>query len=249
MTIETAEERAALQAIGAIVAEALQTMGEALRPVLRTAALDAIGAEVLRSHGARSAPQLCYGFPGATCISVNHRVAHGIPGKTVLRSGDLVNIDVSAEKDGFFGDTGASFCVGAASPRREKLCRDGRKVLAKAIAAVRHGRPLNIIGQTLEREARKRGYTLVQNLGSHGVGRSLHEEPGFIAPFHDPDDRRQLVEGMVITIEPFLSTGATLVKQARDGWTLYTEPEYDTVQFEHSLVVTRGQPLILTALN
>lgn len=246
MTIKNAAERAALQAVGAIVAEALKTMGESLQAGMTTAELDAIGAEILNSRGARSAPQLCYDFPGATCISVNHKVAHGIPGSDVLKEGDLVNIDVSAEKDGFFGDTGASFCVGKASPERQRLCREGRKVLNKAIAQVRHGKPLNIIGKTLEREARKRGYTLVRNLGSHGVGRSLHEEPSFIAPYNDPNDHRMLVEGMVITIEPFLSTGATEVAQAQDGWTLFTPRHFDTVQFEHSMIVTRGKALILT---
>lgn len=246
MTIKNAAERAALKAIGAIVADALKTMGAAIRPGMTTAELDAIGEEVLLSRGARSAPQLCYNFPGATCISVNNQVAHGIPGAYVLKAGDLVNIDVSAEKDGFFGDNGSSFAVGEVSPERQRLLREGRKVLNKAIAQVKHGQPLNIIGKTLEKEARKRGYTLIRNLGSHGVGRSLHEEPSFIAPYNDPAEHRMLREGMVITIEPFLSTGATQVLQDADGWTLYTPKNFDTVQFEHSMIVTKGKPVILT---
>ncbi|PKL75241.1 MAG: type I methionyl aminopeptidase [Candidatus Melainabacteria bacterium HGW-Melainabacteria-1] len=249
MTLNTAQELEKLQAIGRIVAMVREAMGVAILPGMSTRELDAIGARLLNEAGARSAPQLSYGFPGATCISVNHHVAHGIPDGTRLQSGDLVNIDVSAEKDGFFADTGASFTVGKASQSRARLCQAGKKILQLAIQQVRAGRPLNRLGWSLQREARRRGYTLIQNLGSHGVGRALHEEPSFIAPYPDPNDKRVLAEGMVITLEPFVSTGATEVFQLRDGWTLATEARYDTVQYEHTLVVTRAEPIIVTSLD
>lgn len=246
MTLKTAEELEKLRLIARIVAQVRDAMGQALEAGMTTRELDAIGRGMLDAAGARSAPELCYRFPGATCISVNHRIAHGIPGDYRLQPGDLVNIDVSAEKDGFFADTGASFCLEPVSAERRRLCREGYKLLMKASQEVRTGQPVNHIGRRLQKEARKQGYTLIQNLGSHGVGRALHEEPSFIAPYPDPKEHRVLTEGMVITIEPFVSTGATEVDQLRDGWTLATAPRFDTVQYEHTMVVTRRGPMILT---
>ncbi len=246
MIIKNDTELEALKEIGLIVAEVLYKMGLAVEPGISTRELDAMGLRWLTEAGAKSAPQEVYKFPGATCISINHRVAHGIPDSTCLRAGDLVNIDVSAVKNSFFGDTGSSFCVPPAQAKREELCRIGREILNLAIAQVTHGKPVNIIGKTISQEAKKRGFTVIRNLGSHGVGRSLHEDPSFIAPYFDASDHRMLKEGMVITIEPFVSTGAKEVKQERDGWTLSTHKRYDTVQYEHSMVITRERPLILT---
>jgi methionyl aminopeptidase len=144
---------------------------------MTTRELDQLGREMLEAQGARSAPELSYQFPGATCISVNHEVAHGIPGATRLQVGDLVNIDVSAEKEGFFADTGASFVVPPGSPERLKLCHAGQEILKRTLAGVKAGLPLNSIGRRLQKEAHQRGYTLIQNLGSHGVGQALHEAP------------------------------------------------------------------------
>lgn len=246
MIIKNDAELEALKEIGLIVAEVLYKMGLAVEPGISTRELDAMGLRWLTEAGAQSAPQAVYKFPGATCISINHRVAHGIPDKTCLRAGDLVNIDVSAVKNSFFGDTGSSFCVPPAQPKRAELCRIGREILDLAIAEVSPGRPVNIIGKTISHEAQKRGYTVIRNLGSHGVGRSLHEEPSFIAPYYDANDNRMLKAGMVITIEPFVSTGGKEVKQERDGWTLSTHKRYDTVQYEHSMVIQEGGALILT---
>lgn len=246
MIIKNDQELEKLKAIARVVAHVRDRMGRAIEPGMTTLELDNIGRQMLDAAGARSAPELCYKFPGATCISVNHQVAHGIPGAYVLQPGDLVNIDVSAEKDGFFGDTGASFCLDPVSDQRKRLCREGYKLLMKATEEVRTGKPVNRIGWRLQKDARKLGYSLIQNLGSHGVGRSLHEEPTFIAPYPDPKEHRVLQEGMVITIEPFLSTGATEVDQLADGWTLATHERFDTVQYEHTMVVTRRGPMILT---
>lgn len=248
MTIQTEAELKRLQEIGQIVARVLKAMGQALTPGMTTRELDQLGRQGLEAEGARSAPELTYGFPGATCISVNHQVAHGIPSETRLQPGDLVNIDVSAEKAGFFADTGASFVVPPAAPARLRLCREGQTILKRTLAGVRAGLPLNSIGHRLHKEAQQRGLTLIQNLGSHGVGKALHEAPEFIAPYPDPKDKRMLKAGMVITIEPFVSNGAKAVFQLKDGWTLATQPGFDTVQYEHTLVVTRGKPLILTQL-
>lgn len=246
MTITTEEELEGLKAIGRIVAQVLSAMGAAIEPGMTTAELDALGRALLDKEGARSAPELAYDFPGATCISINEEIAHGIPGARVIRAGDLVNIDVSAEKDGFFGDTGASFAVPPVRTQIENLCRDGRKAMWEGIRAVRPGAPLNAIGERIESFAEKRGYSLIRNLASHGVGRSLHEEPEAISTWRDPADRRRMHEGQVFTIEPFLSLGGDVAAEAGDGWTLLADPSAPTVQYEHSLVVTKNGPVILT---
>lgn len=249
MTISSNDELDKLREVGRIVAETLQAMGRALEPAMTTRELDGIGRALLERAGARSAPETSYGFPGATCISVNEEVAHGIPGERVIQAGDLVNIDVSAEKDGFFADTGASFAVPPVAPRVKALCRDGRRALWQGLRAVKAGRPLNEIGRRVEGFAEGRGYSLIRNLASHGVGRSLHEEPGEIPTWFEPQDRRVMHEGMVFTIEPFLSIGADWVELRDDGWTLATEPGAATVQYEHSLVATKRGPIVLTTLH
>ena len=172
--------------------------------------------------------------------------AHGIPDDTVVKAGDLVNIDVSAELDGYFGDTGASFAVPPASPRIERLCRDGRRAMWAGIKAVKPGRRLNEVGRSIESFARRNGYSLVRNLASHGVGRSLHDEPKEIPTWYEPRDRRRIPEGLVFTIEPFLSLGAQWVEERGDGWSLRPPLHQPTVQYEHTLVATRRGPLILT---
>ena len=246
MTIGTQDELEQLQAVGRIVAATLRHMGASIEPGMTTKELDDIGRRTLEAEGARPAPEITYGFPGATCISVNNAIAHGIPGPQVIAAGDLVNIDVSAEKNGFFADTGASFMVPPTSDAQKALCRTTRKALNRAVKAVRAGQPLNVIGKTVERVARQRGYTIIENLQSHGVGGGLHEEPGYIPSYYDPRDRRVMHEGLVFTIEPFLSTGATWAEEAGDGWTLVTAPEYLTAQYEHSLVATRNGAIVLT---
>jgi len=246
MTIGNENELEALRAVGRIVADVLSYMGTQIEPGMTTRELDDLGRARMEGQGARSAPELTYDFPGATCISVNNQVAHGIPGDLVIEAGDLVNIDVSAEKNGFYADTGASFTVPPTSEEQARLCLAARRALTRAVLAVKTGRRLNVIGQTIEREARKGGYSVIRNLQSHGVGRALHEEPTFIPPYSDPRDLRRIHEGMVFTIEPFFSTGADWAEDSGDGWTLVTEPDVMTVQYEHTLVATRRGPMVLT---
>lgn len=246
MSIENERDLEALRKIGKIVANCLQQMGRSLEPGMSTRDLDQIGQAYLELHGARSAPQLSYKFPGATCISVNEDVAHGIPGPKKIQAGDMVNIDVSAELNGYFADTGGSFVVPPETPQKVNLCLATRKALEMAIKGARAGAPLNSIGRAIQKEADRAGFTIIENLGSHGVGRKLHESPEFIPGYYDPQDRRVLKENQVITIEPFLSTGAREVFEKRDGWTLSTERQYLTAQYEHTIVITKGLPLIMT---
>lgn len=246
MSIESEADLIALRKIGRIVASCLQAMGKALEPGMTTRELDEIGRKYLEVHGARSAPRLTYDFPGTTCISVNEEAAHGIPGSKILNASDLVNIDVSAELDGYFADTGGSFIIPPESDLKRNLCLATKRALRLAIKEARAGMPLNGIGRAIEREARRCKLTVIENLGSHGVGRALHEEPEFIPSFYDPKDKRVLKKGQVITIEPFLSTGAREVFDTGDGWTLVTSKSHLTAQYEHTMVITNGQPLIMT---
>ena len=246
MSIESEKDLLALQKIGRIVANCLQTMGRALEPGMTTRELDEIGGKFLALHGATSAPKLTYNFPGFTCISVNEEAAHGIPGDKILAASDLVNIDVSAELGGYFADTGGSFIIPPESTLKRNLCLATKRALELAMNAAQAGRPLNHIGRAIESHARKHNLTVIENLGSHGVGRALHEEPGFIPGFYDPKDQRILRENQVITIEPFLSTGARQVFETGGGWTLSTTKRYLTAQYEHTMVITKGRPLIMT---
>lgn len=247
MTITNEDELDALKQIGRVVANAMATMSRALEPGMTTRELDAIGRKVLEDAGARSAPELCYEFPGATCISVNEEVAHGIPGDRRIERGDLVNIDVSAELDGYYADTGASFAVPPVTKSVLKLCRDGKRAMWAGIGAVAADRPLADIGNAVGDFARKNRYTLVRNLASHGVGRSLHEEPGEIATWPDRSERRTMHDGLVFTVEPFLSLGAEWAEGGEDDpWTLFSEPRAPTVQYEHTVVATRNGPIVLT---
>lgn len=245
MTITQEDELEGLKAIGRIVANTLQAMARAMEPGMTTAELDQIGRALLEQEGAVSAPQSTYDFPGATCISVNEEIAHGIPGPRVIRAGDLVNIDVSASKGGFFADTGASCQLAPARPALERLCRDGRKAMQIGIAQVGAGKPLAGIGNAIGRFAHARGYTLIRNLASHGVGRSLHEYPEEVATWPSRDKRR-INRGLVLTVEPFLSTGGHWAGQGDDGWTLYSEPAAPVVQYEHTVVATDKGAIIVT---
>jgi methionyl aminopeptidase len=246
MTIDSEQDVAGLYTAGAAVRATFERMKAATCAGITTAELDYIGAAELDDRGARSAPQLYYDFPGATCISVNEEAAHGIPGPRRLQSGDLINIDVSAELDGYVADMGESFVVGAPNAAQKKICAAVRNAVTAALRSVRSGRSLNVIGLAVQRVADRGGYTIVENLGSHGVGNSIHEEPSYI-PLHNPLERRRLSKGLVMTIEPFLTTGVRWVEQGPDGWTLSVPSGQLVVQHEHTLIVTDDGALVVTA--
>lgn len=246
MTIESQSDIVALQRIGRIVSFTLHKMLDSIEPGMTTAELDAIGARLLAEFGARSAPQLAYDFPGATCISVNEQAAHGVPGARIIRAGDLVNVDVSAELDGYFADTGGTKVVPPSTPIKTRLCHATRVALAEAMKVARAGQPLNRIGRAIEQVANTHRLRIIENLGGHGVGRAIHEEPEHIVGYYDPRDQRVLKEGMVIAIEPFLSTKSRTVNEADDGWTLVGMPGNLSAQFEHTMIITRSDPIVVT---
>lgn len=246
MTIETTEDLEKLRAVGRVVAEARRRMAAAVRAGMTTGELDRVGRACLEEYGARSAPEVTYGFPAATCISVNDQAAHGLPSDLVIQDGDLVNIDISAELDGYFADTGASIPVGKVDRRGQQLCQFGKRALAAALSRLRSDVEFRALGQAVGKVARKGGFKVIADLGGHGLGTSLHEAPEFI-PFGRSRDRRRFRAGSVVAIEPFLSEGATHVWEDADGWTLRTEDGRRAVQYEHTVVVTDGKPIVLTA--
>jgi len=246
MTIETEDDVVALKRIGRIVSYVLHEMLEAAEPGMTTRELDALGERLLEQHGARSAPRLTYGFPGTTCISLNEEAAHGIPGDRVIRTGDVLNVDVSAELDGYFADTGGTRVIPPGNPQKTRLCHAARTALEQAMKVARAGQPLNGIGAAIQRTAKTYGFRVIENLSSHGVGRALHEDPAHIPGYFDPTDERVLTKGMVITIEPFLSTKSRIVNETDDGWTLVGARGNLSAQYEHTMIITRGDPIVVT---
>lgn len=246
MTADSNKDLQYLKAIGRICAEALRRMQGAVRAGMTTRELDEIGRAFLEAEGAKSAPQAMYKFPAATCISVSPIIAHGIPNEHLLREGELIHIDVSAELDGYYADTGASMVVLKNERRFEKLIEATKATLNKALRAAKAGNPLNGISRAVQTEARKRGYNVITDLTGHGIGRKLHEEPREILNYYDSKDRRILNAGLVLAIEPFLTTGVGRVTQERDGWSLRTTDKAIAAQFEHTIVVTKNEPIILT---
>ena len=246
MTANSENDIKSLKAIGHICAEVLRKMMQAVRPGITTGELDDIGRDLLQAEGAHSAPIVTYNYPGTTCISVSPVIAHGIPGEYALKVGDLIHIDVSAELGGYFADTGASLWVSNRTSEIHKLLEATKATLNKAMNVARAGSPLNGIGKTVQQEAKKRGYNIIYELTGHGIGRGLHEEPSEIWNFYNPRDHRILKDGLVIAIEPFLTTGQGRIKQERDGWSLRTADNAIAAQFKHTIIVTKNEPIILT---
>lgn len=246
MIIESENDIKHLKVIGHICAMTLKLMMEQAKPGMTTAELDNIGKEFLEKEGAKSAPIAMYQFPGATCISVSPVIAHGIPNDHILREGELVNIDVSAELNGYFADTGGSMVLAKHVPQYEKMIEATKSALAKALQVAKAGQPLNLIGKTIQDEAKRNGYGVIFDLTGHGLGQKLHEEPTNIFNYYKTKDRRILDEGVVLAIEPFLTTGKGHVLEENDGWSLRTVDRTIAAQFEHTIIVTKDEPIILT---
>lgn len=248
MIISSDDQLVRLQQVGKLVAQVLAAMQAHAQPGMTTAELDDFGGQLLHQAGADSAPRSCYDFPGHTCISINEQAAHGVSGARIMNEGDLINIDVSAHLEGVFADTGGSFVL-KPNPQQDqlklRLCRAAMRARHTGVAAIRAGQRLNKIGLLIERSIHSTGFRNVRTLCGHGIGTALHEEP-LMRNFFDRRDTQTLQEGQVITIEPFLSTNVGHIYPAEDGWTLVGRPSSLFAQFEHTVVVTRGEPLILT---
>ena len=246
MSIDDPDQLKHLKAAGRVVAEAIQAMRAAVAPGVTTGELDEIGGRVFRRAGARSGPQLDYNFPGVNCISVNDEAVHGIPGKRRLRRGDLVKLDVTAELDGFYADACVSVESVASRPSALALVGAAHQGLNDALRVTRAGNPLSSIGAAVEHAVSELGYGVCRDLTGHGIGRRIHEPPT-VHNYYDPRDTELLTEGLVLTIEPIISAGSGDVALAGDGWTVLTADGARSAHVEHTVVVTAGAPLILTA--
>ena len=248
MSITSAEEFEKLRACGVIVAKALRVMAAEVRAGVTTGELCEIGSRVLAEHGARSSPPMVYGFPGDVCISVNDEVVHGIPGDRVMEAGDLVKLDLTAEKDGYHTDSAVSVEVPptAANAQARELAHCAERAFRQALGAARAGNRTKDIGRAVEREVRRRGFHVVRELGGHGIGRTIHEPPS-VPNYADFSAQHKLTEGLVITIEPIIAAGTGEVSLDDDGWTYRTTDGSLSAHYEHTIVITRGEPVLLTA--
>lgn len=250
MSIRTESELIGMKKVSTAVASCLKEMTNYLQVGMSTKQLDDFAADFLSGLGANSAPYVSYGFPGYTCISVNNEFCHGIPSeKTILKEGDLINIDVSAELDGFWSDNGSSFVLGEDIHGHQKLVQASKSILHKAISNIKGGVRISDIGQLIENESKKQGYKTIKNLTGHGVGRSLHEEPHEIANFRDRFNRERFRKNSVVAIETFISTTSTYAETLSDGWTMVGNKGGFMAQHEHTILVTDVAAVILTEGN
>lgn len=250
MSIKTEEELAGIKRINEIVGLVLKEMKAYAKIGMSTKELDEYGKELLKKHGAKSAPKKDYNFPGYTCISINHEACHGIPhAKRILKDGDLVNIDVSAELNGYYGDNGSSFILGEDHQQLQPLVDASLDILHEALKTIRPGVRISDVGGIIEKSAKQKGFTVIKNICGHGIGRKLHEEPREIPCYRDRYNKERFRKNSVIAVETFISTKAKFVYEAEDGWTLKPQDNSYVAQHEHTVIVRENGPEILTLSN
>jgi methionyl aminopeptidase len=217
-----------------------------VRPGITTGELDAVGAHELADAGAESAPPKVYGFPGALCISVNDEAIHGIPGSRVIQPGDLVKLDLVAEKDGYYADAAVTVHAGPPGEIAEALVRCAESAFHRGARVAQAGNRVSEIGRAVEQETRRCGFAVMRELCGHGVGRTIHEPPS-VPNFYDPRSPARLTEGLVITIEPIIAAGRGRGVLQRDRWTIRTADGSLSAHYEHTVVITKSAPILLTA--
>jgi methionyl aminopeptidase len=245
MSIESAVDWKGLRRVGRLVDLTLQALQNNVRAGISTRELDAIAARFIAQHGGRSAPAMVYGFPGTVLISVNDEIVHGIPGDRRLESGDVVKLDVTLEKGGYIADAARTVIVTGGSREAERLVACVEAAFDASLAVARAGNRVSEIGRVIENEVKQRGFFVVRGLTGHGVGRTIHEEPS-VPNYYDPFQQELLTEGLVLTIEPMISAGSSRATEDENGWTIRTRDGSLAAHFEHTLVITRARPVILT---
>jgi methionyl aminopeptidase len=243
--VYSAEAVERIRESGRIAAQAIELVGAAIRSGVTTDELDGIGHDFMVEAGAYPSTLGYRGFPKSLCSSVNEVICHGIPDDTVLQDGDIVNIDITAYKNGVHGDSNRTFVVGEASEEAAQLVDRTREALARGVRAVAPSRQVNVIGRAIESYAKRFDYGVVRDFTGHGVGTAFHS--GLIIPHYDsPAFDTEILTGMVFTIEPMLTLGSADWEMWDDGWTVVTKDRSLTAQFEHTLVVTERGAEILT---
>lgn len=246
MTIESTTDLESMRAVGKLVAQALREMRASLAPGMTTEELDDVGARFLRRHGARSAPQLTYSFPGFNCISVNDEVVHGVPRDRILNPGDVVKIDVTAELDGYIADAAVTAVIPPGSREAEALVQTAMGAFERAFRIAKAGLRISELGRQVEAEVNRRGHAVIHEMCGHGVGRTLHEKP-MVPNFFSPFTPGVLSEGLVIALEPIICERASDVYEDEDGWTIKTENGSLAAHYEHTILIHEGRAEILTA--
>ncbi|QIA28031.1 type I methionyl aminopeptidase [Thermaerobacter sp. PB12/4term] len=231
---------------GRVVAAVLRELAAALRPGITTAELDRLAERLIREAGAEPAFKGYQGFPASICTSINDEVVHGIPSPhRVIREGDLVSIDVGARYHGYYGDSAATFAVGEVSPEARRLLEVTRESLARGIAAARAGNRLGDIGYAVQEYVEAAGFSVVRDYAGHGIGRAMHEDPQ-VPNYGRPGTGLRLRPGLVIAIEPMVNAGGHAVRTDPDGWTVRTADGSLSAHFEHTVLITGGEPEVLT---
>lgn len=246
MSVESPEELEGLRRAGRVVARALAAMKAAVGEGVSTAELDAVARDVLERNGARSAPQLAYDFPGTTCISVNEEAVHGIPGPRRLRAGDLVTLDVTVELDGYFADAAVTVGVPPVAPESARLMACATAAWEAGARAARAGVAMADVGGAVEAEVERRGFRVLRDLCGHGIGRAIHEGPD-VLNYRERRATRRLSDGLVIALEPIIAASTRQSRTGSDGWTVSSADGSLTAHHEHTLVITAGDPIVLTA--
>jgi methionyl aminopeptidase len=250
MSVNSKEEFMGMQKVSEVVAVVLREMKSYAKIGMTTKELDNYGGKLLACFGAKSAPKYTYEFPGFTCISLNHEIAHGIPSdKNVLKEGDLINIDVSAELNGFWSDNGTSFIIGRDVYGHKKLVDSSRNILINSISSIRPGMKISDFGKKIESQAKSNGLKVIKNLAGHGVGRALHEHPECILNCEDKNNNSRFKLNSVVAIETFISTKSSYAIELNDGWTLVGNNGGYVAQHEHTILITKTRSLILTVAN
>ena len=250
MSITKEFELIGMQKISEAVGTTLKLMRKYAKVGMSTKELDEYGGNILKGYGAKSAPYETYRFPGYSCISLNKEAAHGIPSeKKILQEGDLINIDVSAELNGFWSDNGGSFILGKDFHNHQPLVDASKNILRKAIGNIKGKVKISEIGYLIETEAKKSGFKVIKNLAGHGVGRSLHEDPENILNYRVKSNKERFKKNSTVAIETFISTNSTMAVELNDGWTLVGNKGGYVTQHEQTILVTDEHPIILTELN
>lgn len=248
MIVRNNQDLEGLTRIGQICGMTLAYMLDVAEPGMTTRQLDQLGAEYLKKHGAKSAPITAYNYPGWTCISLNDEAAHGIPSDKVIKAGDMLNVDVSALLEGYWADTGASKPIAPVNSKYQRLCKFTKEALYAGIDEAKAGQPIFNIGKAVQRVAKRGRYRIIRELSGHGVGRSIHEDPT-IPNFFTRQASQPLMDGVVITIEPFLSMGRGHIVTDKDGWTLRAPDRSIAAQYEHTVVINGDEPILITKVD
>ncbi len=247
MSIDSKEDLIGLKESGRIAALALREMSQNVRPGISELELNEIGAKIIKKNGAKSAPMEVYGFPKEVIISINDEVVHGIPSNRSVKHGDVVKLDVTVVKDGYYADTAVSIVVPPIMKRHRKLVTCAKSSFDKAMKITTAGTRIRDLGKAIQVEVEKSGFSVIRDLCGHGIGRTIHEEPS-IPNFYSFYDREVLTEGLVIAVEPIITEGNHRILTAEDGWTIKTRDGMCSAHYEHTIVVTRGSPIILTQI-